>query len=289
MRACSAKEFPALHLGKAAPDLCDGSASSIHVPDQFVREVAAALRARLSLAASQIGCHPSDGMERANSKTGSAGLLADSIPSGPQSFQARFSTVLRAALLARVARFVPESAAMLVSEDLIGEFERAACAAAASVERIECSPDAIATAVLRAAPDIGRIAVAETLDVRADLFDACRRLPSAFTARSKDDLKFCDVGITDAFAGVARTGSVCVCVDHDHAGYISLLSRMHMVVLAAENIVQRPGDLLRADRLDGKGLRRNFVFITGPSATADMGPLVRGVHGPHRLHVILLT
>src|SRR5438876_6904624 len=48
---------------------------------------------------------------------------------GPQSFQDRFSTVLRAALLAPVARFVPESAAMMVSEDLIGEFERAAYAA----------------------------------------------------------------------------------------------------------------------------------------------------------------
>jgi len=31
------------------------------------------------------------------------------------------------------------------------------------------------------------------------------------------------------------------------------------------------------------------VFVTGPSATADMGPLVRGVHGPHQLHVIVLV
>ena len=30
------------------------------------------------------------------------------------------------------------------------------------------------------------------------------------------------------------------------------------------------------------------VFVTGPSATADMGPLVRGVHGPHKLHIIVL-
>jgi L-lactate dehydrogenase complex protein LldG len=40
--------------------------------------------------------------------------------------------------------------------------------------------------------------------------------------------------------------------------------------------------------LNGEGLTRDFVFITGPSATADMGPLVRGVHGPHRQHVIVV-
>jgi L-lactate dehydrogenase complex protein LldG len=47
-------------------------------------------------------------------------------------------------------------------------------------------------------------------------------------------------------------------------------------------------DLFRRDVLNGEGLTRDFVFITGPSATADMGPLVRGVHGPHRLHVIVV-
>jgi L-lactate dehydrogenase complex protein LldG len=39
---------------------------------------------------------------------------------------------------------------------------------------------------------------------------------------------------------------------------------------------------------DGESLKRNLVFITGPSATADMGPLVVGVHGPHRVLILLL-
>ena len=50
----------------------------------------------------------------------------------------------------------------------------------------------------------------------------------------------------------------------------------------------RPRDLFDPDCLKGEGLKRNLVFITGPSATADMGPLVHGVHGPHRLLVLLL-
>ena len=96
------------------------------------------------------------------------------------------------------------------------------------------------------------------------------------------------VGVTEAFAGVARTGSVCVDVNYQRTGTVSLLTPLHIVVLAAENIVPQPRDMFRRDILNGAGLTRDFVFITGPSATADMGPLVRGVHGPHRLHVIVV-
>ena len=170
---------------------------------------------------------------------------------------------------------------------LVDAFEKSATAAAATVERVARDPEQIAAAVARIAPS-GPLAVAEPLYLPSSLFDGCRRLPGAFDARSRQAMDDCAVGVTDAFAGVAHSGSICVCIDHDYAGYVSLLSRFHVAVLPAENIVERPGDLFRPDRLNGDGLRRNFVFITGPSATADMGPLVRGVHGPHRLHVIVV-
>jgi len=171
--------------------------------------------------------------------------------------------------------------------NLVEAFEKSATAAAATVERVGRTPEQIAAAVARIAP-AGPLAIADPLYLPATLFDACRRLPGAFDARSRKALADCVVGITDACAGVAHSGSICVSIDHDHTGFVSLLSRFHVAVLPAENIVQRPGDLFRAECLKGDGLRRNFVFITGPSATADMGPLVRGVHGPHRLHVIVI-
>ncbi|HVH88843.1 MAG TPA: LUD domain-containing protein [Terriglobales bacterium] len=170
--------------------------------------------------------------------------------------------------------------------DLLAQFEFAARTAYATVEFVPSSAVALAAAVGRVAH--GRIAIAEPLDIAHELFAELRRMPGIVTRRSKAELASCDAGITDAFAGVARTGSVCVTVDHEYAGAISLLSRLHIAVLSAETIVERPADLFRPDRLAGKGLTRNFVFVTGPSATADMGPLVRGVHGPHKLHVILL-
>jgi L-lactate dehydrogenase complex protein LldG len=171
---------------------------------------------------------------------------------------------------------------------LLSQFEAAATEAAATVERLPSSGEQIVSAVARLTAG-GRIAISQPLDLAPQLFSTCERLPNVITGRSREELAACDVGITDAFAGVARTGSACVCVDHDYAGAISLLSRLHIVVLSAETLVERPTDLFKPDCLDGKALKRNFVFITGPSATADMGPLVRGVHGPHRLHVLLLV
>ena len=170
--------------------------------------------------------------------------------------------------------------------NLASQFDAAVRTAFATVERLPRSADELANAVVRIAQ--GRIAIAEPEDLPASLFSGLQQLPGVVRERSKQELATCDVGITEAFAGIARTGSVCVTVDHGYSGAMSLLSPLHIAILAAEAIVQRPADLFNPTFLGGKGLKRNFVFITGPSATADMGPLVRGVHGPHRLHVIVL-
>jgi len=173
-----------------------------------------------------------------------------------------------------------------IRQSLVSQFETAVISTAATVERVQSSGSELAIAVRRIARE--RIAIADPLDLPAELFSELRQLPGVVAQRSKQDLATCDVGVTEAFAGVARTGSVCVTVDHEYAGVISLLSRLHIAVLSADTIVERPADLFSPTFLKGKGLHRNFVFITGPSATADMGPLVRGVHGPHQLHVIIV-
>lgn len=97
-----------------------------------------------------------------------------------------------------------------------------------------------------------------------------------------------DVGVTTSFAGVARTGSVCLDPAHNRTGLLSLLPTTHVTVLEADRIVPRPRDLFEGED-DGPGAGNgNVLFITGPSATADMGPLVKGVHGPGTLHILLL-
>lgn len=173
--------------------------------------------------------------------------------------------------------------------NLIDQFEEAARGAAATVQRLPRDPALIAAAVERASPHSPRIAVADSHDLPAELLEACRKLPGVFPGRSKTDLANADVGITEAFAGVAASGSLCVSADEGDTGYISLLARTHIAVVDAKTLVPRVTDLFRrSDSFKAPGLARNFVFVTGPSATADMGPLVRGVHGPHRLHIIVL-
>lgn len=174
-------------------------------------------------------------------------------------------------------------------KEIVERFLAEARAVAATVECVEHSALAIANAVAKASSGAQRIVVAEAHDIPDDLFVLCRQLPGVFSGRTRRDLATADVGVTDAFAAVATTGTVCVRVDAGITGYASLLARTHVVVVDAERIVLRPGDLFRRDCLNGEGLRADFVYVTGPSATADMGPLVRGVHGPHYLHIIVLA
>ena len=171
---------------------------------------------------------------------------------------------------------------------LVKKFASSARTAAATVEVIERSPEAIRDAILSVAGEAPRILFSPPQGLPAELFAMFAADPRVVTQPDSDAMVHSLVGVTEAFAGVARTGSVCVDVNYQRTGVVSLLAPLHIAVLASENIVPQPRDLFRTDIAGGTGLQRDFVFITGPSATADMGPLVRGVHGPHRLHILVL-
>lgn len=175
-----------------------------------------------------------------------------------------------------------------LSPSTVEQFAAAATAAVATVQVVDRTPHTLRDAILRAAGDAGRILFAPPQDLPAELFAAFACDPRVIAEPSAEELVNSPAGVTEAFAGVARTGSVCVDVGYELTGMASLLAPLHIAVVAAETIVAQPRDLFREDILNGKGLTRSFVFITGPSATADMGPLVRGVHGPHKLHIIVL-
>lgn len=175
-----------------------------------------------------------------------------------------------------------------LSQSALETFEASAKAAVATVDIVERTPVALRDAIWRAAGGADRLLFAPPQDLPAELFGEFARDPRVRAEPSTEEMVNSPAGVTEAFAGVARTGSVCVDVGYQQTGMASLLAPLHIAVLAAETIVPQPRDLFREDVLGGKGLTRSFVFITGPSATADMGPLVRGVHGPHRLHIIVL-
>jgi L-lactate dehydrogenase complex protein LldG len=172
--------------------------------------------------------------------------------------------------------------------DLSTIFEQNATEAAAIVWRCERTPLAVRSSIERAADGAKGIVLSEPEFLPPQVLASVRGLAGVILKPDDDQLATAGVGVTEAFAGIASSGSVCVSLGRPLVGATSLLMPLNIVLLASERIVERPRDLFNPDCLKGEGLKRNLVFITGPSATADMGPLVRGVHGPHRLLILLL-
>jgi len=167
-------------------------------------------------------------------------------------------------------------------------FVARATEAGAKVERIRRAPQDVLAAIGRATEGARTLVVADGDVIPADVFAAARTLPGVIAEPTDDQLASADAGITEAFAGVARTGSICIAIGPPLRATASLLMPLHVALLPAERIVFRPRELFEPKDIGQEALRRSLVFVTGPSATADMGPLVRGVHGPHRLHILVL-
>jgi len=102
------------------------------------------------------------------------------------------------------------------------------------------------------------------------------------------ELRAAHTGVTDASLGVAEYGSVAIEADPAGTEPVSLFVDRHVVVLRESDLVPDMPDAF--DWLGPKARDESVdvVFATGPSATADMGGLVHGAHGPKEVHVVLL-
>lgn len=95
-------------------------------------------------------------------------------------------------------------------------------------------------------------------------------------------------GMTGTRLGIASLGTVLVESRSDGEELVSLYPELHIVVVRSSDI--RP-DLESAfswlsDAFEAG--HESFVLATGPSSTGDMGALVQGVHGPERVHIVIL-
>ncbi|HEX9005676.1 MAG TPA: LUD domain-containing protein [Bacteroidota bacterium] len=171
---------------------------------------------------------------------------------------------------------------------LLDQFMQSAQKAAATVETVPPHADALTRCLVKLTEGYDCVLLGLAGDLDPRLFAPFSARPNVLREPTKEDLRTVRVGVTDALCGVASTGSVCVSLLHSMSAPVSMLTRTHIVVVDGRTIVPRVRDIFSPDILEGKGLRRSLTFITGPSATADMGPLVRGVHGPGTLHIVVL-
>ena len=131
----------------------------------------------------------------------------------------------------------------VVMSGLIDAFLGNARGAAATVDRIGESPTAVRAAVLNAVRDSRATVVGPGEFLPREVLNALRELPGLVHEPSDEALSTADAGITSAFAGIASSGSVCIAMGPPLAAATSLLMPLHIVLLRASRIVERPRDL----------------------------------------------
>ncbi|WP_435096487.1 LUD domain-containing protein [Halorubrum sp. N11] len=164
-----------------------------------------------------------------------------------------------------------------------------------SVEPIttfESSLDEIDVELVRTTSDQFESALAPLLDapaIGAPLPFEGVSLPEAVeTNPTISDLEGAKTGVTGAGYGIADYGSVVIQGGADGEEPVSLYAEEHVAVVAASDVLpdmDTAFDRLAEDIRSGTG---QAIIATGPSATADMGALVKGAHGPMDVTVVLL-
>lgn len=113
------------------------------------------------------------------------------------------------------------------------------------------------------------------------------RAPVVDANCSYAELVKAEVGVTGADYGLADTGTLVMLAKSDPR-LLSLLPPVHIAVLPVNKLLSGLDELMTV-LPQPAAQTASMVLITGPSRTADIEQiLVRGVHGPGELHVVLI-
>ena len=172
----------------------------------------------------------------------------------------------RAALHRRAGEPIPPPPPVLLSEApkvrLVEQFTKALEALAGKVVVVKTREDA-------------EIAIDKALNGRTFIR----------SSGTREAMAAVEVGITTADYALADTGSLVI---FRESRLLSLLPPCHIAVIESSRIVPSLDDVFRLHPLPGDESSA-MVVITGPSRTADIEMrLVRGVHGPGEIHVIVI-
>ncbi|RLM53285.1 hypothetical protein DVK02_13915 [Halobellus sp. Atlit-31R] len=102
------------------------------------------------------------------------------------------------------------------------------------------------------------------------------------------DLREAATGVTAAGIGIADYGSIVLQGTPDGVEPVSLFADRHVAVLRRSDVVSGMPEAFEWLGEEFRTGHSSAVVATGPSATADMGALVKGAHGPKDVHVVIL-
>ena len=187
----------------------------------------------------------------------------------------------------------PLEAMQATTPNPVDSFAAVLEATGGKVERIS-APRQVAAAIAKVAQAQGvrevlyePAEIAEQMNIK--LLLAAHGIDLVPVATAGDKAPQLRVALTGAELGIAETGTLILGGQPGGWGLASVLPWVHVVVLRAEAIV---ADLPTAfanfeDRMASGD--RDWVWITGPSRTADIGhTLVMGAHGPNSLRVLVV-
>ncbi|WP_339106130.1 LUD domain-containing protein [Haloterrigena salinisoli] len=161
------------------------------------------------------------------------------------------------------------------------------------LETFETNLGSVRTAVTRTSPAAFQETLADVIDESAigaplPFEDVTLEGTDVVLEPTPDQLREAACGVTAAALGVADYGTVVLESTPDGAELAGLFPDRHVIVVRERDLVddmaavfERLGERFR----DGNG---DAVLATGPSATADMGELVYGVHGPRETHAVVV-
>lgn len=96
-------------------------------------------------------------------------------------------------------------------------------------------------------------------------------------------------GITGADFAVAESATIGLIINRDQARLVSLAPILHIAIVPVDRIVPVYEQAIEKVFGEKGKYPSQFVFITGPSMTGDIGGvLFKGMHGPRKVIVILV-
>ncbi|MFB6160639.1 MAG: LUD domain-containing protein [Haloferacaceae archaeon] len=149
--------------------------------------------------------------------------------------------------------------------------------------------DVVTTTPASFATDLTALVESPAVGAPLPFDDPALALPDAVpVAQTPADAAGAHTGVTGATLGIADYGTVVLAADADGTEPVSLLPERHVAVVRAADVVGGTADALAHLGPRLRDERGSAVLATGPSATADMGSLVYGAHGPREVTVLVV-
>ena len=177
-----------------------------------------------------------------------------------------------------------------IGDDLVKEFMVKLQSQAGIAQRIACIddvPNYIKEIILRPENRKPSLAIGSDPSFAQIPWDG----HADFNLVTAESIQHGGVAISRALVGVADTGSLVLCSGAENPTLLNFLPDHHVVVIRECDIVGSLENMWSVIREQyPEGFPRAINVISGPSATADVAvTFVYGVHGPTRLHALLVA